>query len=178
MVPAHGKQYNAPLAAGSVWRRQHLPRLELSIRGAARRDGSYMGEDRDKAAFQYVQESIDQLVEPDGSIPGYDAGRQSMDDFLLGRQLLLLYRVAGKDKYRKAAFLIRAQLTTQTRNASGGFWHTRNFPSQMLLDDEYMFGPFYAEFASTFQSLRTFPTSRDNSRSSKFTLARSEEHTS
>ena len=42
-----------------------------------------MGEDRDKAAFQYVQESIDQLVEPDGSIPGYDAGRQSMDDFLL-----------------------------------------------------------------------------------------------
>lgn len=110
----------------------------------------------DKAAFQYIQQSMDQLVEPDGSIPAYHADGQSMDDILLGRQLLLLYRVTGEDKYRKAAFLIRAQLTTQPRNASGGFWHTRGFPNQMLLDDDYMLGPFYAEYASRFQEPQDF----------------------
>jgi unsaturated rhamnogalacturonyl hydrolase len=110
----------------------------------------------DKAIFQYIQQSMDQLVEPDGSIPAYHADEQSTDDILLGRQLLLLYRVTGEDKYRKAAILIRQQLTTHPRNASGGFCHTRRFPTQMLLDDVYMIAPFYAEYALTFQEPEDF----------------------
>ena len=110
----------------------------------------------DKAVFQYIQQSMDQLVDPDGSIPAYHANGQSTDDILLGRQLLLLYRVTGEAKYRKAGILIRKQLTTQPRNASGGFCHTRGFPTQMLLDDVYMIGPFFAEYASTFQEPEDF----------------------
>jgi unsaturated rhamnogalacturonyl hydrolase len=110
----------------------------------------------DKAIFQYIQQSMDQLVEPDGSIPAYHADEQSTDDILLGRQLLLLYRVTGENKYRKAAILIRQQLTTHPRNASGGFCHTRGFPTQMLLDDVYMIAPFYAEYALTFQEPEDF----------------------
>lgn len=110
----------------------------------------------DKTVFQYIQQSMDQLVEPDGSIPAYYAKRQSTDDILLGRQLLMLYRVTGEDKYRKAAILIRKQLTTQPRNASGGFCHTRRFANQMLLDDVYMIAPFLAEYASTFQEPKDY----------------------
>jgi unsaturated rhamnogalacturonyl hydrolase len=103
----------------------------------------------DKAAFAYVQQSMDPLVQPDGSIPTYDASAQSMDDLLLGRQLLFLYHATGENKYRSAALLIRRQIATQPKNASGGFWHTKGFPDQMLLDDEYMLAPFLAEYAST-----------------------------
>jgi len=110
----------------------------------------------DKAVFNYIRQSMDQLVQPDGSIPAYDGSVHSMDDILLGRQLLLLYRVTGEDRYRKAALLIRKQLTTQPRNASGGFWHTQSFPNQMLLDDEYMYAPFLAEYASLFSEPRDF----------------------
>jgi unsaturated rhamnogalacturonyl hydrolase len=110
----------------------------------------------DKAALNYIRDSIDQLVQPDGSIPSYNARNSSMDDILLGRQLLLLYKVTGESKYRIAAGLIRRQLSTQPKNASGGFWHTQNFPDQMLLDDEYMFAPFLAEYAATFNEPQDF----------------------
>jgi unsaturated rhamnogalacturonyl hydrolase len=104
----------------------------------------------DQAAFDYIQQSMDMLVREDGSIPTYEPKAYSMDDILLGRQLLLLYRVTGQDKYLIAARSIRKQLDTQPRNASGGFWHTQSFPNQMLLDDMYMLAPFLAEYAVTF----------------------------
>lgn len=110
----------------------------------------------DKAVFGYIRETMDQLVQQDGSIPTYQPSAQSMDDILLGRQLLLLYRVTHENKYLKAAHLIRAQLVTQPRNTSGGYWHSGNFPDQMLLDDEYMLAPFLAEYAKTFNEPQDF----------------------
>jgi unsaturated rhamnogalacturonyl hydrolase len=105
----------------------------------------------DQSAFDYIRRSMDLLVRDDGSIPTYEPKAYSMDDILLGRQLLLLYRVTHEEKYLKAAHTIRKQLDTQPRNASGGFWHTESFPNQMLLDDIYMLAPFLAEYAVTFR---------------------------
>ena len=48
------------------------------------------------------------------------------------------------------------QLSAQPRTPSGGFWHTRNNPNEMLIDDLFMANPFYAEYASMFHEPQDF----------------------
>jgi unsaturated rhamnogalacturonyl hydrolase len=112
------------------------------------------------AYFQYIKQSIDQMLAPDGSIPTdhlEDRKRDhTLDIFLLGRQLLLLYRVTRQTKYYNAAVLLRDQLAGQPRNAYGGFWHTGDLPDQMWLDGLYVAEPFYAEYASQFHEQKDF----------------------
>ncbi|HEY3989786.1 MAG TPA: glycoside hydrolase family 88 protein [Acidobacteriaceae bacterium] len=110
----------------------------------------------DGAYYQYAKQAIDQLVQPDGSIPTYDPAANSLDNIALGRHLLLLYRVTQDAKYYKAATLLRKQLARQPRNASGGFWHKQIYPNQMWLDGLYMAEPFYAEYASVFHEPEDF----------------------
>ncbi|HEY3039867.1 MAG TPA: DUF4350 domain-containing protein [Pyrinomonadaceae bacterium] len=100
--------------------------------------------------FKYIQQSIDRFVNDDGTIKTYKLDDYNIDNVLNGRILLLLYKVTGQDKYRKAAALLREQLKTQPRTAEGGFWHKKIYPSQMWLDGLYMGEPFYAEYAATF----------------------------
>jgi unsaturated rhamnogalacturonyl hydrolase len=106
--------------------------------------------------YRYVKQCIDQLLSADGSIPTYRLQENSLDNILLGRQLLLLYRVTRQPKYYTAAALLRQQLSTQPRNRFDGFWHKQIYPDQVWLDGLYMAEPFYAEYASTFQEPRDF----------------------
>lgn len=106
--------------------------------------------DPNPAYYDYVKQAVDQFVQPDGSIRTYDSQAKSLDNILLGRQLLMLYGVTQNQKYYKAAVLLRKQLATQPRTASGGFWHQGQLPDQMWLDGLYMAEPFYAEYASMF----------------------------
>lgn len=110
----------------------------------------------DRKYLRYTQAAMESLVAADGSIVTYDEREKSLDNILLGRQLLLLYRQTHDERYAKAAKLLRAQLRNQPKNPSGGFWHTREFPNQMLLDDEYMVAPFWAEYAYTFHEPEDF----------------------
>ncbi len=102
----------------------------------------------DPRYFHYIQSSIDQLVEPDGSIPTLKPEEHQLDNILLGRQLLLLYRVTQNKRYLTAATQLYDELQHQPRNADGGFWHKQRYPNQMWLDGLYMAEPFYAEYAS------------------------------
>lgn len=108
------------------------------------------------ADFHYIQNAVDQLVAPDGSIPTYNPAAYELDNIALGRSLLLLYRVTQKPKYYKAAALLRKQLATQPRNADGGFWHKKIYPNQMWLDGLYMAEPFYADYAEVFHQPQDF----------------------
>lgn len=110
-------------------------------------DGSY---------FRYIQHTVDEMVQPDGSIPTFHAADHELDSILMGRQLLLLYKVTQEKKYYLAALALRKQLSTQPRNASGGFWHKGNLPNQMWVDGLYMAEPFYADFARTFHQPQDF----------------------
>jgi unsaturated rhamnogalacturonyl hydrolase len=110
----------------------------------------------DGAYYRYAEQSVDGLVDPDGSTSTYDSAAKSLDNIALGRQLLLLYRVTQNAKYYKATTLLRRQLSTQPRTASGGFWHKQIYPDQMWLDGLYMAEPFYAEYASVFQEPQDF----------------------
>src|SRR5579872_3185690 len=104
----------------------------------------------DRRYYQYIQQSVDPFVGADGTISTYDAQAFSLDNVLLGRQLLLLYRVTQKKQYYLAAKTLREQLAHQPKNASGGFWHKQIYPNQMWLDGLYMAEPFFAEYASVF----------------------------
>jgi unsaturated rhamnogalacturonyl hydrolase len=100
--------------------------------------------------LDYVQHAVDHYVQPDGTIASYDPQTYSLNNILIGRQLLTLYRVTHREKYKLAAERLRRQIATQPRTASGGVWHSRATPNLMLLDDQFMLAPFYAEYAATF----------------------------
>lgn len=105
---------------------------------------------RDPRYFNYIQQTLDHYVAEDGTIRTYRPEEYQLDNILLGRMLLFLYKEAKQEKYRKAADLLREQLRKQPRTSEGGFWHKQIYPAQMWLDGLYMAGPFYAEYAKTF----------------------------
>lgn len=100
--------------------------------------------------LSYIRSSVDQFVSADGSISTYVPAEHQLDNILLGRQLLLLYRVTLDPRYSKAATFLFEQLQHQPRTPAGGFWHKQRYPNQMWLDGLYMAEPFYAEYASSF----------------------------
>lgn len=100
--------------------------------------------------FNYIEHSMDFYVGDDGSIKDYDSTHFNIDHINNGKLLLTLYRVTGKEKYKKAVQMLRRQLLKQPRTKEGGFWHKQIYPWQMWLDGLYMGQPFYAEYAQVF----------------------------
>jgi unsaturated rhamnogalacturonyl hydrolase len=98
--------------------------------------------------FKYIQQSMDNLVNKDGTaITGYKADAYTLDNVLCGRNLLMLYNVTGTPKYFTAATTLYNQLKKQPRTPEGGFWHKKVYEEQMWLDGLYMAEAFYAEYA-------------------------------
>src|SRR6185503_1269579 len=106
--------------------------------------------------FNFIQRSIDRFVNDDGTIKTYRLDEYNIDNINEGKLLLTLYRVTEKEKYKKAADLLREQLKTHPRTNEGGFWHKKIYPYQMWLDGLYMGEPFYAEYAATFHEDAVF----------------------
>jgi unsaturated rhamnogalacturonyl hydrolase len=102
----------------------------------------------DPRYFNYIKDSVDQLVTPDGAIPTLKPEEHQLDNILLGRQLLLLYGVTQNKRYLTAATFLYDQLAQQPRNADGGYWHKQRYPNQMWLDGLYMAEPFRAQYAA------------------------------
>ncbi len=110
----------------------------------------------DAAYFSAIQKKMDYFVKDDGSIKRYEKEEYNIDHVNNGKLVLLLYRVTGKEKYKKAADLLRSQLLTQPRTKEGGFWHKKIYTNQMWLDGLYMGTPFYAEYAMLFHQDSAF----------------------
>ncbi len=104
----------------------------------------------DQRYLDYIRHAVDQFVAAEGSIRTYDLHAYSLNNLLIGRQLLLLYKTTKEEKYRRAADTLYQQLATQPRAPSGGYWHEQFTPNLMLIDDEYMFAPFLAEYGAAF----------------------------
>ncbi len=100
--------------------------------------------------FNYIQKCMDFFVGEDGSIRGYKPDEYNIDHLNNGKLLLMLYRITGKEKYKKAVQLLRGQLINHPRTKEGGFWHKKIYDWQMWLDGLYMGQPFYAEYAKIF----------------------------
>ncbi|GGF26592.1 glycoside hydrolase family 88/105 protein [Hymenobacter cavernae] len=111
----------------------------------------------DPRYLDYVHKIVDYSVQPDGTITGYKADDYSVDNLPTGRSILTLSQKYPKEtKYRKAADLLRQQLTTHPRTKEGGFWHKKRYPNQMWLDGLYMVEPFYAEYSKLFNQPANF----------------------
>ncbi|MBI1342265.1 MAG: glycoside hydrolase family 88 protein [Terrimonas sp.] len=110
----------------------------------------------DAKYYNAIQSKMDFFVQEDGRIKGYDPEEYNIDHVNNGKLVLLLYRVTGKEKYRKAADLLRSQLRSHPRTREGGFWHKKIYTNQMWLDGLYMGEPFYAEYAMLFHEDTAF----------------------
>lgn len=102
--------------------------------------------------FEYIRKDIDQYVYADGSIRSYKEDEYNLDNISTGRVLLTLYQqtLPDKDKYKKAADQLWAQLERQPKTKEGGYWHKKRYPGQMWLDGLFMAEPFSAEYSLLF----------------------------
>ncbi|MDR3792293.1 MAG: glycoside hydrolase family 88 protein [Terracidiphilus sp.] len=104
---------------------------------------------------EYILKAVDRVVDEAGNLREFPQEPHSLDQILMGRQLLYAYRVTRQKRYAVAARRVMDELAVQPRNRAGGFWHKQIYPSQMWLDSAYMAEPFYAEFAVTFHDNET-----------------------
>jgi len=101
----------------------------------------------DEPYYNYIQNTVDLVVNENGTISGYSLSSYNIDEINEGRMVLFMYKNTGLEKYKSAAELLRSQLETHPRTSEGGFWHKERYPWQMWLDGLYMGSPFYAEYA-------------------------------
>ncbi|MBN2521487.1 MAG: glycoside hydrolase family 88 protein, partial [Bacteroidales bacterium] len=111
------------------------------------------GEDK---YFEYIQNSVDQVINSQGQISDYDLSAYNIDEIKEGSIVLFLYRITGYEKYKKAAELLKSQLNDHPRTSEGGFWHKLRYPHQMWLDGLYMGSPFLAEYGELFNESTDF----------------------
>ena len=132
---------------------ERFPKGSLSSPGKARHydlamllegiDASWYGT-ADGRYYDYIQDSIDPLMAPGGDLSSSDPAANSLDDILLGRQLLLLYRVKLDPRYYQAATVLRRRLGSEPAASSAGL-------TGELIDHRVgLTQPFLAEYASVF----------------------------
>lgn len=105
--------------------------------------------DEEKYA-DFAERFINYYVAEDGSIRGYSKEKYNLDDVNEGRVLFDLYKKTGKEKYKKAIFLLHGQLEKQPRTNTGNFWHKLIYPNQIWLDGLYMAQVFSVRFQKEF----------------------------
>lgn len=104
----------------------------------------------EKRYADFAENFIDYYVNEDGTIRGYSMDKFNLDDVNEGRVLFDLYKSTGKEKYKKAIFMLREQLEKQPRTNTGNFWHKKIYPNQIWLDGLYMAQVFYTRFQKEF----------------------------
>lgn len=102
--------------------------------------------------LDFADRFLSGFVEEDGSIRTYDVEEYSLDNVNPAKNLITMYGLTGKEKYRKAIELVRSQLSTMPRTPEGNFWHKLIYPNQVWLDGIYMALPFYMEYEKRFDA--------------------------
>ncbi len=105
---------------------------------------------KNPAYLEFADAFIDYFVREDGSILSYDPKEYNLDNVNAGKTLFDLYKLTGKEKYRKAMDTVYSQLQGQPRTSTGNFWHKLIYPNQVWLDGLYMAQPFYMQYELTF----------------------------
>ena len=93
-------------------------------------------------------------IKDDGSIDGYKKEEWNLDNINGAKNLITLYKLTKKKKYRKAAAKIFQQIVDQPRTSEGNFWHKAIYPNQVWLDGLYMALPYYMEYEVLYDKSR------------------------
>ena len=94
------------------------------------------------------------FVREDGSIESYDPKEYNLDNVNAGKTLFDLYKLTGKEKYRRAMDTVYSQLKEQPRTSTGNFWHKKIYPNQIWLDGLYMAQPFYMQYEAEYNGCK------------------------
>jgi len=105
-------------------------------------------------------EHLNNQIQPDGNINGYDPAEYSLDNINAGKVLFLAYEKSSDVRYLIALRKIREQLQTHPRTKAGNFWHKNFYPSQVWLDGLYMALPFLAQFSLNYENGQSLPDIR------------------
>ena len=101
--------------------------------------------------FNYIKEYADEMIDAEGTIKKYDVKEYNIDCANPGKLLFNLYDTTKDKRYLKVLQQLRAQLESQPRTASGGFWHKQIYPNQMWIDGLFMAEPFYTQYTVRFE---------------------------
>ncbi len=101
---------------------------------------------KDEKYLKFADDFDGWFVQEDGSIKTYDPEEKNLDNLNAARNLYPLYRLTGKEKYRKAMDTAHHQIEIQPRTKSGNFWHKAIYPNQIWLDGLYMAQPFFMQY--------------------------------
>lgn len=96
--------------------------------------------------YTFAENFLDYYVREDGSLLGYREEDYNLDNLCEGRVLFDLYRLSGKEKYRRAMDTLYGQILRQPRTWEGSFWHKAIYPDQVWLDGLYMAQVFYTRY--------------------------------
>ena len=99
-----------------------------------------------KKYLEFADSFINYFVNEDGSIQSYDPKEYNLDNVNAGKTLFDLYKLTGREKYRKAIDTVYSQLKGQPRTSTGNFWHKMIYPNQIWMDGLYMAQPFYMQY--------------------------------
>lgn len=103
--------------------------------------------EQDSRLIDYAVRFIDSYVDENGNIPTINASDFNLDNICGGMNLIRLYKITGRERYRLAYEKIyNEQILNQPRLQCGSFWHKAIYPHQMWLDGAYMALPFLASY--------------------------------
>jgi len=105
----------------------------------------------------FVLKYIDEFIDKQGSIKGYDPQSYHLDDISSGKVLFDLFGIIQETRLTNAIELLYGQIKTQPRTKAGSFWHKDIYPHQVWLDGLYMVMPFYIKYEKKFNSCRNIP---------------------
>lgn len=106
--------------------------------------------------FDYIKQSIDSLINSDGTIKTYNLEDFNVDFINPGNTCFWLYDATGEEKYLNVIQLLKKQLDNQPRTQSGCYYHKLIYPHQVWLDGIYMAEPFHAQYISRFSESKDF----------------------
>ena len=101
--------------------------------------------------YEFAENFLDYYVFEDGSLRGFQEEDYNLDNICEGRVLFDVYRMSGKEKYRKAIETLYGQIKRQPRTHEGNFWHKAIYPNQVWLDGLYMAQVFYSRYTTDFE---------------------------
>lgn len=110
----------------------------------------------DRKYYDFAENFLDYYVYEDGSLRGFREEDYNLDNICEGRVLFDIYRMSGKEKYRRAMETLHGQLLRQPRTPEGNFWHKAIYPNQVWLDGLYMAQVFYTRYTTAFENGKSY----------------------
>lgn len=100
--------------------------------------------------FEYLKNTLDSWINEKGDFLFNSTFTSFNSNYPIGSMFLTAYRVTGRDKYKKAADQIYAQLNSLTKLEDSFYFTSRQVHYQLGLEGLYFTQPFKAEYAMLF----------------------------